>query len=551
MLLLLQTFLISLKYNLTALLVIMGIPSYFKHVIQEYRSIIRKYDKSLRIDNLYLDSNSIIYDAIRSDSVKGKKDIESAILKEVVDKIAFYIKTIAPKNKVLIAFDGVAPAAKLAQQKTRRYKGQIEKNCHESMGIVTEKLWDTTAITPGTAFMEKLSVFLTKSFNKPSKYGVSEIIVSPPNEPGEGEHKIFEYIRQNKDYHQSSKTAIYGLDADLLMLTLNHLRCADQLYLFRETPHFIKTIDSTLEPEKNYLIDMPAMAKAITSDLNDGNDIKNESQVQRMYDYIFICFFLGNDFLPHFPALNIRTDGITRITSAYKQTLSKVGNIINNQKIVWKNMRYLIKILADNEQEYLQEEHNIRDKQQHAARYGRPGEDPRVQALLNLPITDRKKEIYINPAEDGWEERYYTMLFKSRRCDQLCKDVSLNYLEGLEWTLKYYTTGCPDWRWMYRYDYPPLLTDLLNYVPYFDVEFIAHSDSGPVSSLVQLSYVLPPACFYLLPKKIERTLLKNHSEWYDMSKVNIEYSYCRYFWEGHIESPHINLDELVKAIEVV
>ena len=67
---------------------------------------------------------------------------------------------------------------------------------------------------------------------------------------------------------------------------------------------------------------MPEMAKAITNDLNDGNDIKNESQRQRMYDYIFICFLLGNDFLPHFPALNIRTDGISRITSAYKQTIS-------------------------------------------------------------------------------------------------------------------------------------------------------------------------------------------------------------------------------------
>ena len=92
--------------------------------------------------------------------------------------------------------------------------------------------------------MEKLSVFLTNHLTNLGNI-VSEIIVSPPNEPGEGEHKIFEYIRQNKDYHQSSKTAIYGLDADLLMLTLNHLRCAEQLYLFRETPHFIKTIDST------------------------------------------------------------------------------------------------------------------------------------------------------------------------------------------------------------------------------------------------------------------------------------------------------------------
>ena len=77
----------------------MGIPSYFKHVIQRYRSIIRKYDKSLRIDNLYLDSNSIIYDAVRSDSVKDAKDIEAAILNEVVSKITFWIRNMRSWNK--------------------------------------------------------------------------------------------------------------------------------------------------------------------------------------------------------------------------------------------------------------------------------------------------------------------------------------------------------------------------------------------------------------------------------------------------------------------
>ena len=40
---------------------------------------------------------------------------------------------------------------------------------------------------------------------------------------------------------------------------------------------------------------------------------------------------------------------------------------------------------------------------------------------------------------------------------------------------------------------PPLLCDLINYVPYFDVELVEKKTAGPVSPLVQLSYVLPPS----------------------------------------------------------
>ena len=48
-------------------------------------------------------------------------------------------------------------------------------------------------------------------------------MISGPNEPGEGEHKLFDFIKNNKFFHYSRNTVVYGLDADLIMLAINHL----------------------------------------------------------------------------------------------------------------------------------------------------------------------------------------------------------------------------------------------------------------------------------------------------------------------------------------
>lgn len=515
----------------------MGIPSYFKHIITSYREIIKELDNKLTVNNLYLDSNSIIYDVVSSID-KIDKNIEENIIKLVCNKIAYYIKEIKPNKKVIIAFDGVAPAAKLCQQRTRRYKTCMERQIFEKLGILELNKWNTIAITPGTKFMEKLDKKIKIYFKNSKKFDVEEIIVSGPGERGEGEHKIFEYIRDNKEYHNNSSSAIYGLDADLIMLSLNHVEYCKNIYLYRETPVFIKSIDSTLEPNKNYILDIPMMANKLVYELNTKKTIDNNNLIR---DYIFIFFMMGNDFLPHFPSLNIRTDGIDRISCAYKETLEKCGHLTNNSTIIWKNMQFFIKYLSQQEERNFQTEHRKREKQNE--KFSRIIKDDKDR-YLNLPLLDRRKEIYINPFEDGWEYRYYNVLLNMERNDSNVQNIVSNYLEGLEWMLKYYTVGCVDWTWYYKYSYPPLLIDINPLTPYFNIDLLEEKNIS-LSSSVQLAFVLPKVYWNLINKNVVKKLQDKCT---DINECKLEYAYCRYIWEAHVEGDFVELDEIRRIV---
>ena len=91
--------------------------------------------------------------------------------------------------------------------------------------------------------MDHLGTYITNYYNDITLFSVKKIIVSTSNEEGEGEHKIFKYIRDNPTFHKNHTTLIYGLDADLIMLSLNHLPISRNIFLFRETPEFVKSIN--------------------------------------------------------------------------------------------------------------------------------------------------------------------------------------------------------------------------------------------------------------------------------------------------------------------
>lgn len=527
----------------------MGIPSYFSYVIKNYPLIIKKFEKhSLNINNLFLDCNSIIYDTYHKlDCINLTEPIATSIINQVIIKIEEYITTIKPSNIVMIAFDGVAPVAKLEQQRSRRYKSYYQNEVSKHIFNKSAKdSWNTGAITPGTKFMTELNEKITKYFisNK-------SIIVSGSNIYGEGEHKIFDYIRSNS--HTNNETnVIYGLDADLIMLSINHLPVAPNIYLYRETPHFIQSIDSSLEPNASYVIDIPELSKNIVKYMINQNDIDIYSNINknRLYDYIFLCFLLGNDFLPHFPALNIRTGGVDKMLNAYRATLGQTNEtLINNNKIIWGNFRKLIQHLVTLEEQYIITEHKNRNYKE---RKEMPNETPedKWKRFESTPLYERELEQYINPFKPNWQYRYYRSLFniKSDKNNEQKRDIAINYLQGLEWTMKYYTNKCPDWRWRYKYNYPPLLEDLIRYIPLFDTTFIVNKEDNPVSEITQLCYVTPRQTLKeLLPSVVYQKLLKKQDDWYK-TDCNFIWAYCRYFWESHVEMNEISLNELEKII---
>lgn len=521
----------------------MGIPAYFAYIAKNHSKIIKKLEFLSKVHNLLFDCNSIIYDAIRELEKENKQLTEQMIFELICKKVEQYIYLVKPTNVIYIAFDGVAPVAKLEQQRNRRHKSSFEENLMQSYGKPPKM--DTTQITPGTEFMKNLSNKITSYFKEPSTFGVKQLIISTSNENGEGEHKLYKHIRDNPSTYKDFYTIVYGLDADLIMLTINHLRYSKNMYLFRETPEFIKTIDKRLKPNELYILDIFELSKAISIDMSINID---ETSMSKLYDYIFITFLLGNDFIPHFPAINIRTNGIDYIMDAYSNTLGSVNKTIveNNEKINWKNFRLFIEYLKNNEHAYIQHEYTIRKSKKRNF----PLKDLQdIQyKFLNLPTIDRSVEMYINPNEDNWQERYYKALFDIEITEPLKKRICINFLEALEWTFKYYTIGCCDWRWKYDYDYPPLLEDLYKYIPCFDTEFVKNKKEDPISPLVQLCYVLPLESHKYLPRNIQE-LLKKENKWYS-DDFNFKWAFCKYFWESHVELPHININELETYINV-
>lgn len=282
---------------------------------------------------------------------------------------------------MLIEFtDGVAPRAKMNQQRSRRFRSAqeaTEKDADkaELMKMLRsqnpdyqpepeKKTWDSNVITPGTPFMDTLAASLrywvAYKLNTDPAWEKLKIIISDATVPGEGEHKIMEFVRSQRnspEHDPNTRHVIYGLDADLIMLGLAthepHFRVLREDVFFNDgkprtcricgqTGHLAaeckgeakvkqgefdeKATVPTLKPF--IWLHVGILREYLAVEMQVANQPFKFDLERALDDWVFMCFFVGNDFLPHLPSLDIREQGIDTLIGIWRDAMPVMGGYV-------------------------------------------------------------------------------------------------------------------------------------------------------------------------------------------------------------------------------
>ncbi|CAJ0576149.1 unnamed protein product, partial [Mesorhabditis spiculigera] len=437
----------------------MGVPAFFRWLSKKYPSIVvnanedRQKDadgKRIPIDctapnpnfqefdNLYLDMNGIIHPCTHPEDRPPPKNEDEmfVLIFEYIDRIFSIVR---PRKVLYMAIDGVAPRAKMNQQRSRRFRASketVEKQAEienvrrklaaEGIPLPPKKAdaehFDSNCITPGTPFMARLADALRyyihdRLTNDPAWHKI-QVILSDANVPGEGEHKIMDFIRKqrsNPAHNPDTVHCLCGADADLIMLGLatheNNFNIIREEFvpnqprpceLCGKYGHELKSCQGLednesgakaedeadpLQKEKNFIfLRIPVLREYLERELQMPNLPFKWEFERAIDDWVFLCFFVGNDFLPHLPSLEIREGAIDRLIRLYKDMVYKMnGYLTHDGSVYLDRVEMIMKGLGEVEDEIFkrrqQNEERYKANQQAKKRavpghFGRPAARP-------------------------------------------------------------------------------------------------------------------------------------------------------------------------------
>jgi len=377
----------------------MGVPAFFRWLSRKFPSIVvhcveekaqvvdgvkapidssKPNPNEVEFDNLYLDMNGIIHPCCHPEDkpAPANEDEMMVLIFEYIDRIFAICR---PRRLLYMAIDGVAPRAKMNQQRSRRFRAAKEGEERRSdISRIKEEIlarggtlpkdeakrehFDSNCITPGTPFMHKLAkclrYYVHDRLNNDPGWKNIQVILSDANCPGEGEHKIMDFIRKqrnNPDHDPNTHHCLCGADADLIHLGLATHEPYFTIIREEFKPNTPKPCDickqlghdpkdclglpkdfdednvKPIEGNTSFIwIRITVLREYLTRELALTNLPFDYTIERAIDDWVFLCFFVGNDFLPHLPSLEIREGAIDRLVNIYKKIIYKVGGYLTD-----------------------------------------------------------------------------------------------------------------------------------------------------------------------------------------------------------------------------
>lgn len=416
-------------------------------------------------------------------------------VKAVCDEILAIITEVNPRI-VGLFFDGVPVGGKIQQQRQRRFWAAQERD--------PESIFDSNNITVGTVFLRELENRI-EIWIKENRSSLPEVVVfSSQFSPGEGEHKMMDFIREESEkITMAGSTIIYGLDTDLFLLSL--LLPISDVYLWRKQDR------GDIPP----FHDIEESKKILKSKLDPESSMSLEKVLR---DFVAFTFLLGNDFLPR----NLSLENFQRVLPLMIEIYSSFQKeehrpLTTKKRIIWSNMLQYIKQIAKHESKLLIENTEV------FTNAGGIAYKEAIIASKNSLDYKRYKSVYYDhrhrmDTENGGISSKITR-------DNYPTELVTDYLKTMNFVFDYYNGGSDAVNkiFYYRFHYSPVLSDLINLGAHIIKDIVEEAEWRPsddsenfLAPTQLLVAVLPLKSSNLYPKSIKSQVeekIANHKKW--------------------------------------